>query len=304
MVTTLFQRIKNGMLIVQQACTLMVEHPAFFGFAALLSVSYAVLFGLLGSCGLYLVYAGKWTEVMRMPNYVQYHGSLPPGVFFHVLSLFLLTLIAHRLWINFLELAISRYAAAVMHHETRPGMAGSLLGALGAIGRLVGWLLINMTVGLALSIISGGGRKTRPPLFDITRQLLGSILATAWRISTFLVLQVIAHENKGPIDSIKRSFTLIKKTFGESLSANFIFSLFYSAVSLLTLLALTCVAGVLQSSPLLVCTAVLLVCGAAYASSVITVARIIFKTSMYFYAQDEQALGFDRTCLASSFVQK
>jgi hypothetical protein len=51
--------------------------------------------------------------------------------------------------------------------------------------------------------------------------------------------------------------------------------------------------------PLLIISVLLLL--AAFTSALLTVARIIFKTSVYFYAKDNECLGFDASLITQSF---
>jgi len=48
-----------------------------------------------------------------------------------------------------------------------------------------------------------------------------SLLGTAWNVATFLVVPVLAVEGLGPIEAIKRSTSLLKRTWGEQIAGNF-----------------------------------------------------------------------------------
>jgi hypothetical protein len=78
---------------------------------------------------------------------------------------------------------------------------------------ILGYALIAGTVGVILRMVSerseGLGR------------LVISLIGTAWNIATYLVAPVLAVEGIGPVDAIKRSASLLKKTWGEQIAGNF-----------------------------------------------------------------------------------
>jgi MFS family permease len=86
---------------------------------------------------------------------------------------------------------------------------------------ILGYALIAATVGMLLRAISERG--------GILGQITSAIVGTTWSVATFLVVPVLVVENVGPIEAVKRSTALLKKTWGEqvvgSLSMGFIFGL-------------------------------------------------------------------------------
>ncbi len=320
MLKTIFTRLHNGFMILYQAFVLIHEHKAFYWFASLLMFSYAAIIGVIGSCFLYLIKSTSWTERIQTTTHVAhgtttyssaYQGTMDPFVFMSFMSMLIIALMAHALWSTLLEIAISFYSAAAMHHDyANLHIRKAIWRSLTTSWRVVCWVLLNMTVGFIIGALRGhSNNKKNFSILDALRQMLGSLLSMAWSICTFLVPQVIAFEGTGAILSIKTSFEIIKKTFGESLSANFIFSAFYSAISMLVVLI-----GFLLSRfiyydasgtmhvPLIVSIAFgALVCSAAFAIALVSVARMIFKTSIYFYAKNNECVGFDASLITQSF---
>ena len=47
-------------------------------------------------------------------------------------------------------------------------------------------------------------------------RLLGSALGAAWTLATFLVVPVLVSRDLGPIDALKESVSLLKRTWGEN----------------------------------------------------------------------------------------
>jgi membrane-bound ClpP family serine protease len=51
--------------------------------------------------------------------------------------------------------------------------------------------------------------------------IIASVLGMGWSAVTYFVVPVIVVESVGPIEAAKRSFQVLKKTWGEALVANF-----------------------------------------------------------------------------------
>ena len=311
MLNTIFTRTKNGFAILFQAFALIHEHKAFYWFGVLLMISYATIFGLLATCFLYFTSNIRWGQVTKTATHVSCQGTVDPGVLMHFIGLFIVVLLLHALWKNILEIAVSTYAAAAMHHDyANLKMRHALFRALTALLHVFCWVLFNMTVGFIISALSSSNHNQRNySIADALRHMVGSMLSMAWSICTFLVPQVIAFERTGAISSIKTSFNLIKQTFGESLTANFIFSAFYSAVFMMVALSGFTLSMFIkpQATGIVVFPVIpgvlfmMVLLAASFAISLITVARMIFKTSIYFYATNKECIGFDASLLSQSF---
>jgi hypothetical protein len=80
------------------------------------------------------------------------------------------------------------------------------------LGTIFGYALIAATVGVLLKALSRRKGAYR---------VIGSVAGTAWNIATYLVVPVLAVEGVNPLEAIKRSVSLLKKTWGEQLIGNF-----------------------------------------------------------------------------------
>lgn len=78
---------------------------------------------------------------------------------------------------------------------------------------ILGWALLSATVGVILKAIESRSEKAG--------QIISSLLGLGWSIATYFVVPVLVVENVGPVDAVKRSWAVIKKTWGESIGANF-----------------------------------------------------------------------------------
>ena len=76
---------------------------------------------------------------------------------------------------------------------------------------------------------------------NVIVRMIGSGLGMAWTLATFLVVPVLVNREIGPIDALKESVVLLKKTWGENAIGNVgigaAFSLITTFVVLLGILA-------------------------------------------------------------------
>ena len=84
--------------------------------------------------------------------------------------------------------------------------------AFDRLPQIIGYALIAATVGMILRWISERA--------GIVGQIIIGIIGFAWNIATFLVVPVLAVEKVGPIEAIKRSAGLLRRTWGEQLVGN------------------------------------------------------------------------------------
>lgn len=78
---------------------------------------------------------------------------------------------------------------------------------------IVGYALIAATVGMILRTISERS--------GVIGRIVVAMIGFAWNLATYLAVPVLVVENVGPIDAIKRSTMLLKRTWGEQLVGNF-----------------------------------------------------------------------------------
>src|SRR5262249_45910041 len=77
---------------------------------------------------------------------------------------------------------------------------------------LLPWAVLSATVSIILRAVEERA--------GIVGRIVGSLVGLAWSLVTFLVLPVLVIEQIGPIDAVKRSAALFKRTWGENMIAN------------------------------------------------------------------------------------
>jgi hypothetical protein len=89
-----------------------------------------------------------------------------------------------------------------------PTLADGFNAARAKIPAILGYAAIAATVGVLLQ-----GLKQKD---NFLVRLIGSALGAAWTLATFLVVPVLVSRNIGPVDALKESVSLLKRTWGEN----------------------------------------------------------------------------------------
>jgi hypothetical protein len=169
------------------------------------------------------------------------------------------------------------------------------------------WSLLSATVGLLLRLLHNLASNLGK-VGQLVASILIGLLGMAWSIVTIFVVPVLVYEGLGPIDAIKKSTQVIKKTWGESLIKAiglgliqfFVFFLIFILAGALTYGLATAfdVVGLLVGLGIGILSMLL-------AGLVFTVASTIFNTALYVYANNNMvAAGFSEEIVKGAFRQK
>ena len=90
-----------------------------------------------------------------------------------------------------------------------PTLSDGLAAARSRLGSIFGYAAIAATVGVLLPALKGKAN-------NFIVRLVGSGLGMAWTLATFLVVPVLVSRDIGPIDALKQSVTLLRRTWGEN----------------------------------------------------------------------------------------
>jgi hypothetical protein len=192
--------------------------------------------------------------------------------------------------IVFFNMALIHCVRLYFHGE-QPSVGKGLAFSLSRIGDIFAWAVFAATVGLILNILENNLGKIG--------KIITGLLGIAWSITTFFVVPVIAYEHLGPVGAFKRSASIMKEKWGESLAANFSFFVIHIiafAVIILPLIAL----GVWGHEFLAVVIGLILFSGLAIILSAI---KMIFITAVYQHVNNIPVTGFDHQALDSAFIQ-
>lgn len=90
-----------------------------------------------------------------------------------------------------------------------PTIGDGLRAAIARLPQIFGWVLLSATVGTILRAI-----EERVPLIG---KIVVGFVGMAWAAVTFMVVPILAAEQLGPFAAVKRSASLLRKTWGEAL---------------------------------------------------------------------------------------
>jgi hypothetical protein len=168
--------------------------------------------------------------------------------------------------------------------------------AMSRLPAIVGYALIAATVGMILRAIAERG--------GLLGQLVAGFVGVAWNVATFLVVPVLVVERVGPIDALKRSSSLLKRTWGEQIVGNIGISLVFGLLMVgVVLLGVAVTFALAQVSTVLaivsVIAFVLIVAAIALVASAVSG---IYTASVYRFAtKGDPGEMFDRSTVAAAF---
>jgi hypothetical protein len=191
-------------------------------------------------------------------------------------------------------------AALIRLEGGDPTVADGLRIARERLVPILGYAAIAAVVGLLLKLVEERSQW----LGAMVARLLGA----AWTVSTFLVVPVLVAQNVGPVDAIKESFGLLRKSWGENLIGSvglgFAFGLLIAATVLVG-------AGLVVAAALTIGATAAFLVGALAVIAVIALAVTqaalsgIYQAAVYRFAVDGHApAGFDGMALQGAFRAK
>lgn len=166
---------------------------------------------------------------------------------------------------------------------------------------IFGYSLIAATVGLLLSAIRDRGKGLG--------RILVSILGMVWNVATFLVVPILAVEEVGPVEAIKRSMGYLKKTWGEQLVGSFSFNAVFTLLGVA--LFIVCVVGIILASNLGMPAWVMILIGVGGLFLILLMSLVsstlngIYTAAVYQYATTGKTSEFfDDTVIQGAFHSK
>jgi hypothetical protein len=156
---------------------------------------------------------------------------------------------------------------------------------------LLPWAVLSATVSVALRALE--------ERFGILGRIVGSLIGLAWSLVTFLVLPVLVIEQLGPIQAVKRSAELFKRTWGENVMVNAGIGLVALVATLVG--ALPCVLLIAIGGPIAIIGIIALVAWVIAVQIVAAALTGILQMALYRFAVDGTVPGFDLDQLRGAF---
>ncbi|MEP7190868.1 MAG: DUF6159 family protein, partial [Roseiflexaceae bacterium] len=194
----MFQKLSNSWELVKASAQVLRSDKELIVFPIVSAVGSLIV---LATFAIPMFLAGVFDSM-----YVDGKGFQPLGM----LVAFLFYLVQYTV-IFFANTALVG-AALIRLRGGDPTVADGFRIAAQRLGPILGYALISATVGMVLRAIAERA--------GIIGRIVISLVGFAWTVATYLVVPVLAAEDIGPIDAVKRSTQLLKRTWGEQLVGN------------------------------------------------------------------------------------
>lgn len=195
-----FDRLSNGWAITKSS------------FAILKKNKQLLIFPVLSGVSIMLIIASIVVPVMASAGWdvdninINFDNEAVPYLFtflFYLINYFVVV---------FFNMALVHCTKLYLQGEEVTVMAGIKF-SLSRIGVIFSWAIFAATVGTILKAIQENT--------GWIGKLIAGALGLVWGITTFFVVPIIAYENLGPVKAFKRSASMMKEKWGESLGSTF-----------------------------------------------------------------------------------
>ncbi len=249
-----FDRLSNGWTIAMSSFKILKEKKDLVIFPILSGVSILLIVGsFFTAFGL----STGW----NMDNLGEYNAPL------YYLLVFIFYVINYFV-VVFFNMALTHCTRMYFRGE-EVSIRDGLKFSMSRIGVIFSWAFFAATVGLILKMIQDN--------VGWLGKIITSIIGVVWSIAIFFVVPVIAYENKGPLEAVKRSSQLMKQKWGESLGASFSFGLIQFLGILIVALPLYLIGSIFHP----IAGIALAIVGAFLVISIISAAQVIFVSAVY-----------------------
>lgn len=184
-----------------------------------------------------------------------------------------------------------------------PSLRSGLATAVGRLPQILAWAFVAATVGLVLNALQNA-LKDR---LGFLGALLGGLLELAWAVVTYFVVPVLVVDGVGPIEAVKRSSAILKRTWGESVGGEGGLGIisFLLLLPAFLLIAFAAASGSAGGGAGLIVIVPIVVLYVVVLSVVFTALGTIFRTGAYIYATTGKApSSMDPALLQGAFRKK
>ena len=189
-------------------------------------------------------------------------------------------------------------AAMIRLRGGNPTIGDGLRAANKCLPAILGWTLLSAVVGMIIQAIE--------ERVGILGKLVVGFIGLAWAIASYFVIPTIVTENVGPVEALKRSAAIIKKTWGETLTVNVGLTVLAFGMGLLAMVVIVAGGALMPTSPVLG-GSVMALGMVAFLGGILVTATLqaILTAALYLYAADgEVPRNFDNALLKTAFVPK
>lgn len=179
-----------------------------------------------------------------------------------------------------------------------PTVSDGLAIASKRMGSILGYAVMAATVGMVLRAISERS--------GILGRIAMGLVGMAWTLATYLAVPVLVTKDVGPIEAVKESAALFKRTWGEQVVGNFGMGWAIVAMGLSwALVSLGLIVVAAQISPWGVAAAgIVAVAGFLFLGLLASALKGIYTAALYRYASTGEAGYFDPGIIGNAFRPK
>jgi hypothetical protein len=189
--------------------------------------------------------------------------------------------------------------ALIRFRGGNPTVSDGLNAAAQRLPQIFAWALLAATVGMIL--------RTLEERLSFLGKIVVGLIGLVWSLAIYFVVPVLAAERVGPFQAVKRSSSILMKTWGESLVGNISMGIIALLFSLPGLGLIGCgfVAGAAMNPWLGIAIGACGVLYLVFLSVVMSTLQQIFLAGTYLYAAEGVvAPGFKEELLRSAFRRK
>jgi len=270
-------RLSNGWKLAMSSFKILKANQQLIIFPILSAISLVLV---IGSFFTFLLADSGWDmDNLREVSRTGYYVTL---FIFYVVNYFI---------IAFFNMALIHCTRLYLQGE-EVAIRKGLQFSVSRIGAIFSWAVVAATVGLILRAIQENS--------GLLGKIVTGLIGVVWSIATFFVVPVIAYENVGPIDAVKRSTQLMKEKWGESITAGFSFGLIH-LVGLLAICVPLFFLGMLINPIIGIAAAA---AGFFVIMAVMGAVKVIFVSAVYHNIKGDVSDHFDQQLIDSLFMSK
>jgi len=190
-------------------------------------------------------------------------------------------------------------AAMIRLRGGNPTVGDGFRIAFGHTGSILGYAFIAATVGMILRWLSERA--------GVLGRIVISLLGMLWNVATYLVVPVLVMEEVGPVDAVKRSVELLKRTWGEQIIGNFGVGLIFGLLAFLIILVgvpLIILAATTESVALIILAVAVLVLALVFLALINSTLSGIYTAAVYQYAVTGETSGYFRQDLVENAFRR
>jgi hypothetical protein len=178
--------------------------------------------------------------ILVLASFIPLFGIAPESEESSINSMVLFGLYLAEYFVIFFFNAALIGAAMIRMDGGNPGVMDGLQIAWSKVDKIFGYALISATVGMLLRVI---GQR-----FGLVGRVVAGLSGIAWTVASYLAVPMLVSRDIGPIEAVRESTSLLKKTWGENLIAGASIGLVFNLIYVIAFMLTATIAGTAFSS--------------------------------------------------------